>query len=244
MSTTSTPCAPAPPPHHPAPLLLCLLSLALRAAAHPRRPPTVRTACAVRRRFCHRQNRRSARLVMVCAVRRRALCACCRAIKGQPRMAPTPTAVRWRCRPACTIARATLFATETFSMGLNMPAKTVVFTSVRSAAIARPCVALVPSTARKHRSSTLGYRSRNRGYGLSTRGYRSLSVRTCACQVARKFAFDTDQSRRGSLWPAQPTRTRSHRAISRAAPRLLSGGDGACVLSLHVFAGPRRRCFG
>jgi hypothetical protein len=47
-----------------------------------------------------------------------------------PRRAPTPSV-----DDVCTIARTTLFATETFSMGLNMPAKTVVFTSVRSAAI-------------------------------------------------------------------------------------------------------------
>ena len=123
MSTTSTPCAPAPPPHHPALLLLRLLSLALRALEHPHRRGA---QCAVRHRRCHRQiGAAHARDVCRAAGYTHVL-----SRHRPPRRAPTPSV-----DDVCTIARTTLFATETFSMGLNMPAKTVVFTSVRSAAI-------------------------------------------------------------------------------------------------------------
>ena len=179
MSTTSTPCAPAPPPHHPAPLLLCLLSLALRAAAHPNRPPAVRNACAVRRRYC--PIGRSAQRTPCDGV--------CRAAAGF----------------MCMLSR----HQGTAPHGADPY-----------------CCEVAVSTCVHHRS------------------------RDAVCNGdVLDGAQHAGEDRRVYVGPLRRYRpplrcTRSHRAISRAAPRLLSGGDGACVLSLHVFAGPRRRCFG
>jgi hypothetical protein len=85
-------------------------------------------------------------------------------------------------------------------MGLNMPAKTVVFTSVRSAAIARPCVAPAatgPSAAPRHGCSRAAMAHAFCHCTFSQDRVGAVSVEwvyvLCFCVKVRKF--DGDQFR-------------------------------------------------